>query len=386
MSDKLTEYQSEKSTEYAPPPPYEQYGSPPRAGPQNLAQGASRGLADSYYSPTSGTGSAYGTQSSAYPSQQSSYYPQSSPYPSQSYQYPSQSSPYPANSYSYAANPSPYPSSPYPPVAPSHGPYPNSAYSSGSPMTGGQVTLSPFTYAGKAPPKRNPFTPPPPSFTRGLNPNCLYPHLPAPIRIPSQTKANLSSGFAPIFPSPELLLAHDVLPEDFSRLLEDCHLMGQLVGSDKIKSNVIPVALGVSLIGGLFMAHGIEGRMRENNVSDVNGLVEVWDEVFFAPRRLKVWIEIGSEEKRKGSHGRESSSSPSASSSSDSDSDHGKGHGGSRAEGKRKMREKRRDDRRERKEERREERRARKEARRVSYPFSNLATEVTTSNNAWSSL
>jgi len=95
----------------------------------------------------------------------------------------------------------------------------------------------------------------------------------------------------PIFPSPELLIAHDVQPADLSRLLEDCHLMGKLSTRDHVVSNVIPLALGMSFVGGIFATKGIEKHMKGKKVADVNGLLEVWDIAFFAPRRLRLSIE-----------------------------------------------------------------------------------------------
>ncbi|EIM91337.1 uncharacterized protein STEHIDRAFT_137076, partial [Stereum hirsutum FP-91666 SS1] len=85
-----------------------------------------------------------------------------------------------------------------------------------------------FTYTGRAPPRRDPFNPPPPSFSRAPPPTSRgipYTALPTQIQIPSAKPSDLTSGFLPIFPSPHLLLAHDVQPADISRLLEDCHLI-----------------------------------------------------------------------------------------------------------------------------------------------------------------
>jgi len=90
-----------------------------------------------------------------------------------------------------------------------------------------QATSYPeFTYTGSAPADRD-------HSTHLLSVSPAHRTQLAPSRssrshhIPTQ-KNDLNSGFVPIFPSPELLIAHDVQPADLSRLLEDCHLMGKL--------------------------------------------------------------------------------------------------------------------------------------------------------------
>ncbi|KAA1471628.1 hypothetical protein DENSPDRAFT_743910, partial [Dentipellis sp. KUC8613] len=150
-----------------------------------------------------------------------------------------------------------------------------------------------FTYTGKAPSKRDPLNPPPPSFTRPQDPQSPHPRLHEPIRIAAQDASTLSKGFVPVFPAPQLLMAHDVQPADLARLLEDCHLVSAESVGQRVAANVAPLVLGVGFLPGLFVTRAIEKRMKRGNVGDVVGLVEVWDQAFFAPRRLRITMQRG---------------------------------------------------------------------------------------------
>ncbi|TFY65573.1 hypothetical protein EVG20_g5514 [Dentipellis fragilis] len=151
----------------------------------------------------------------------------------------------------------------------------------------GPCQLEGFTYTGKAVSNRDPLKPPPPSFSRLPNPECTYPPLPQPIRIPCQGM-HLNSGFLPLFPAPQLLLAHDVQPSDISRLLEDCHIQGERNLAEDLGANAM---LGMSLMPGLFAADAIMRAVTRKRKHKVSDLVGVWDEAFFAPRRLRASIE-----------------------------------------------------------------------------------------------
>ncbi|KAA1471614.1 hypothetical protein DENSPDRAFT_837644 [Dentipellis sp. KUC8613] len=232
-----------------------------------------------------------------------------------------------ADSYYAPPSHSPYSSglSPYPPGHPPQGHYPSPPISQGGSPNPSDMNLAQqfpgFTYTGKAPSKRDPLSPPPSAFARQPNPQCPYPPLPEPIRIPAQDRKTLDKGFIPMFPAPQFLLAHDVQPADLARLLEDCHLMSATSIGQKITANVAPLAMGVGFFPGILISRALENRMKRGNVQDAVGLIEVWDEAFFAPRRLRVALQRG---RMSGTtiDKRDDSSSSSSDSDSDSDDDH----------------------------------------------------------------
>ncbi|KAA1471623.1 hypothetical protein DENSPDRAFT_837648 [Dentipellis sp. KUC8613] len=158
-----------------------------------------------------------------------------------------------------------------------------------------------FTYTGKAPPKRDPLSPPPDCLRRPPPPAPALPYtrLPGAIRIPAHGKHHLTSGFEPIFPAPAFLLAHDVRPGDLARLLEDCHLLGKLHPAQYVVGGLAPLVLGVAFIPGFFVAQAINSGFKRRHVEQVGDLVKVWDELFFAPRGLHVWVEKGKAQQRR---------------------------------------------------------------------------------------
>ncbi|KAA1471613.1 hypothetical protein DENSPDRAFT_850342 [Dentipellis sp. KUC8613] len=250
------------------PPAYGRFSPPPGPPPQNpfhqssgyhsddlvYSGSRSRGLNDSYYSPP--PGDPYGRGSS--------------PYGGPSY----------AGSSQYQGPPQGY--------------YPSaSGYSQNDPSYRDGQQFPGFSYTGNTPHKRDPLNPPPACFMRRPNPQCPYPRLQESIHIPAQDKNTLEKGFMPIFPAPQLLMAHDVQPADLARLLEDCHLISAESVGQKITANVAPLAMGVGFLPGLLVTHGLENRMKRGNIEDAAGLVEVWDEAFFAPRRLRLTMQRG---------------------------------------------------------------------------------------------
>ncbi|EIM82897.1 uncharacterized protein STEHIDRAFT_160514 [Stereum hirsutum FP-91666 SS1] len=150
-----------------------------------------------------------------------------------------------------------------------------------------------FSYTGRVPSKRNPLKPLPDCFTREPDPKCSYRPLRSPIHIPSRNINNLTEGFLPMFPDAPSLLAHDVLPADLSRLLEDCHLIGKLTLGQHIGAELVPELMGVEAVAGFFMAEGISGQAAKRRVKNVGDLLDTWNEQFFAPRKLRAWVHTG---------------------------------------------------------------------------------------------
>ncbi|TFY64468.1 hypothetical protein EVG20_g5930 [Dentipellis fragilis] len=153
-----------------------------------------------------------------------------------------------------------------------------------------------LTYTGTAPPKRDPFHPSPPSLSRRPDPQCTYLSLRQSLRIPSKSKHGIGKGFVPAFPSPQLLAAHDVQPADISRLLEDCHLIGELGANQCVGACPPPTPTGAPGLPDFLAMEADRERVVDANMyeEDVLELLEAWDEEFFAPRKLHVSIEHAS--------------------------------------------------------------------------------------------
>ncbi|GJJ10610.1 hypothetical protein Clacol_004837 [Clathrus columnatus] len=158
--------------------------------------------------------------------------------------------------------------------------------------------------------KRDPLNPPPPSFSRLAPPRPPLP--PFPPLILRSKDTSLDKGFPlilpmPSYPGPQAAnpyqqqgLIHpfsqrDVLEADWTRLLEDIYITAQLSGTQRIAANVIPLAAGVSFIGGIFLTKGIEKRMKKKNSEPAADLVDVWNQHFFHSRGLHVILAHGPE-------------------------------------------------------------------------------------------
>lgn len=162
------------------------------------------------------------------------------------------------------------------------------------PPRGSNTPVPPgFTYTGDAPHSRDPLDPLPDAFNRPPDPSCTYYPLSSPIRLPAKKGDNLTEGFYPVYPAPQELLAHDVLPADFSRLLEDCHLMSKLSFMEKVKVEVLPEMMDIAPGMGFVLKEAIKGKMVKKKMESAEGLVEVWDVMFFRPRGLRASIQLG---------------------------------------------------------------------------------------------
>lgn len=278
-------------------------------------------------------------------------------YPPQGY------APYPqGTSQSAAYNPSPLP-----PTHLDRAPSPNGM--------GGGLSLASF-FGNQGPPS---------SWQRPAPANFPYNQFP-PMCLISNGK-DLAKGFPELPPpcqlAPHPFATHDVTEEDWKRFLADVKKGASLSGAQRIKSNVIPLVAGLSFVGGLFMTHAIEQKMKSKNRTAAGDVVDHWNHYFFGPRRMEVVLSQGSERlsgregpapmadpmQRRMANDLRHRSRSSSSSSSSSDSEDGHHHHGGNAHGHghndfRDQRRARRAERRAARDERREERRARRDERR----------------------
>ncbi|KAI6133450.1 hypothetical protein EDD17DRAFT_1553236 [Pisolithus thermaeus] len=225
---------------------------------------------------------------------------------------------------------------------------------------------------------------PPSSWQRPPPSNLPYNQFP-PMCLISNGK-DLAKGFPELPPpcqlAPHPFATHDVTEEDWKRFLTDVKKGASLTGAQRIKSNVIPLVAGLSFVGGLFMTHAIEQKMKSKNRTAAGDVVDHWNHYFFGPRRMEVVLSQGSErlsgregpapladpmQQRMANDLRHRNSSASFSSSSSSDSEDGRRFRGGFGRGHNDFRDQRRALRAERRAargERHEERRARREERR----------------------
>lgn len=157
----------------------------------------------------------------------------------------------------------------------------------------------------------------------------------------------------------------DVHEGDWTRFLEDLQIRGRLTGGERIASNVLPLAMSVGFIGGLFVTRGIEKHMKHKKDGPVSELVDIWNEHFFHIRRMHVILAHGSENVSGDVDGPapdyygQRSRSGSSSSSSSSDDERGQHNRHNRhniKQERRQRRRERRQDRRERKNDKRQSR------------------------------
>ncbi|KAF9223371.1 hypothetical protein BS17DRAFT_135705 [Gyrodon lividus] len=223
----------------------------------------------------------------------------------------------------------------------------------------------------------------PPMWQRQPPPGLPYNQFP-PMCLISNGK-DLSKGFPELPPpcqlNPHPFSTHDIVEEDWKRFLTDIKKAGSLSPAQRIKSNVIPLVVGASLVGGFLMTHAIERRMKAKNRTAAGDLIDHWNHYFFGPRRLEVVL-CQASERLSGRHGaapigdsnqqrmanelrrRTSSDYSSSSDSSDSEDEHRHSSHSQKVDYKSDRRA-RRAARREARADRREDRRARKAERRA---------------------
>lgn len=150
-----------------------------------------------------------------------------------------------------------------------------------------------FTYTGERPTTTgdyNPLNPAPPCFARPLPPTPSRTFFPW-ITIPAQTRYSLDSGFVPLY-DVRALSPHDVLPTDFARFLSDCHVVGTLSSGSRVLAQAVPVVNKFGLTGRL-LSMAVQKGVLGGKVKEVSALVDAWNEAFFKPRGVAVWLRQG---------------------------------------------------------------------------------------------
>ncbi|CAE7225365.1 unnamed protein product, partial [Rhizoctonia solani] len=146
---------------------------------------------------------------------------------------------------------------------------------------------------------RDPLDPPPICFSRVIpapSPEITYQTLPQPLVIHAKPGKTFLDGAFVTTGTPGLH-KHDVLAEDWVRLLEDIQIVARLTAGQKITAGILPMTMHVGFAG-LFISRAIERGMRNKNVGNVTQLLQIWNERFFKPRRECLGFSFGMEFKR----------------------------------------------------------------------------------------
>ncbi|KAI0682404.1 hypothetical protein BC835DRAFT_1424476 [Cytidiella melzeri] len=158
--------------------------------------------------------------------------------------------------------------------------------------------------------------PPPPGFTRPPPYHSLM-NAPFPPCSLLSIDSTLENGF-PMMPPPSSLqphpfTIHDVVEEDWTRLLNDMKAVGRLTIVNKIVSNAAPMAIGVGFFpgnqtlsynivipcpkhkthAGIFITRAIEKGQKKKHQAVVVDLIDHWNHYFFHPRQLEVTLAQG---------------------------------------------------------------------------------------------
>ncbi|KAG2173731.1 hypothetical protein INT43_005151 [Umbelopsis isabellina] len=153
---------------------------------------------------------------------------------------------------------------------------------------GTTITKKPSS-SSKKQPDRDPFNPLPDCFQRKPVFH-QYPPQFAPIYIPTFGKY-IDDGFPDIFPAMQLA-PHDVLPEDWSRFLDDITTIGRFSGGQKMLTKAFPITSHA-----LFIGHGItkavENNMKKGKHNKVAVMVDIWNGIYFNIRGVNVALMNG---------------------------------------------------------------------------------------------
>lgn len=152
---------------------------------------------------------------------------------------------------------------------------------------GTTITKKPST--SKKQPDRDPFNPLPDCFQRKPMFHQYPPHF-APIYIPTFGKY-LDDGFPNIFPAGQLA-SHDVLPEDWSRFLEDLTLIGRFSSGQKMVTKAFPVTSHALFIG-RGITYVVENSMKKGKHNKVAVMVDIWNGVYFNIRGVNIALMNG---------------------------------------------------------------------------------------------
>ncbi|KAJ2955088.1 hypothetical protein NQZ79_g8855 [Umbelopsis isabellina] len=153
---------------------------------------------------------------------------------------------------------------------------------------GNMLTKKP---SSKKQPARDPFNPLPDCFQRTP---VFHQHPPrfAPIYIPTLGKY-IDDGFPDIFPAVQLA-AHDVLPEDWSRFLDDLILVGRFSSSQKMLTKAFPVTTYALFIGHI-ITRTVENNMKKGKHNKVAVMVDIWNGIYFNIRGVNIALMNGQE-------------------------------------------------------------------------------------------
>jgi Domain of unknown function (DUF4646) len=173
---------------------------------------------------------------------------------------------------------------------------------------------------GKSKPKRKPLDPPPPCLSRP--PQFFQRPLPfAVIKIPCNG-SHLDSGFPLMYPG-HALHGHDIQEMEWIRFLEDLAISGGLESGEKVKSHVLPLAVGAGPAG-ILISRAMQRRMKSGKANQVGSLVDIWNGYYFHLRGVNVTLAHGVKVLsglKASEHIQDSSSSSSSDSSCSSDED-----------------------------------------------------------------
>ncbi|KZS97330.1 hypothetical protein SISNIDRAFT_463243 [Sistotremastrum niveocremeum HHB9708] len=143
----------------------------------------------------------------------------------------------------------------------------------------------------------DPFDPPPPSFSRptrnGSN-FVSFPHM----RLDGIPNAHLDACFPIMLPPssmrPHPFVTHDVTEVDWTRFLEDMQIIGALTRRQRSLYDVSSNAKYVGITGYL-IAQAIEGSKKKKHELPVVNFIEIWNDRFFHPRKMRVVLVKGFE-------------------------------------------------------------------------------------------
>ncbi|KAI9287467.1 hypothetical protein BC943DRAFT_335894 [Umbelopsis sp. AD052] len=195
----------------------------------------------------------------------------------------------------------------------------------GSPQVGRPYETSSAGFmGGKSKSNRKPLDPPPPCLSRPPQFFQRPLHFAA-IKIPC-TGSHLDSGFPLMYPG-HVLHGHDVQELEWIRFLEDLSISGSLESGEKVKSHILPMALGAGA-SGILISRAMQRRMKSGKANQVGSLVDIWNCYYFHLRGVNVTLMHGDRplsglqapEVLKDNSSCSSSESSSSSSSSDEES------------------------------------------------------------------
>ncbi|PWN86933.1 hypothetical protein FA10DRAFT_189992 [Acaromyces ingoldii] len=132
------------------------------------------------------------------------------------------------------------------------------------------------------------WNPPCPCFVRAVHPGAIHRGSAfQPVRC--KGKGELASdGFEPVFPG-NILGPRDVSAADWHRFLQDLEVSGRLTGAQEVIAGVAPLTMHMGATG-YFVTKAIKKSMARKREPVIFETVETWNERFFLPRGLDVYI------------------------------------------------------------------------------------------------